>query len=75
MGAEQIISLVTETVSTQVFGVWFLIGGNRLHQSQKRGQYYYEEPDGLLHWHSGVRTFGLQPDDGRGLRDGLYRYT
>ena len=26
MGAEQIISLVTETVSTQVFGVWFLIG-------------------------------------------------
>ncbi len=26
MGAEQIVSLVTETVSTQVFGVWFLIG-------------------------------------------------
>ncbi len=26
MGTEQIVSLVTETVSTQVFGVWFLIG-------------------------------------------------
>lgn len=26
MGAEQIVALVTETVGTQVFGVWFLIG-------------------------------------------------
>ncbi len=26
MGTQEIVSLVTETVSTQVFGVWFLIG-------------------------------------------------
>ena len=37
-------------------------GGNRIYTGEKRGQYYYEKPDGFLHWHACILAGGLWPD-------------
>ena len=89
MAIEEITKLVEESVTSEVFGVWFLIGAALVFfmqagfamvetgftRAKKCRQHYYEKSDGFLHRNGCVRFAWLQPDDGRRLCPRNFRST
>lgn len=87
MVLEEITKLVEESVTGEIFGVWYLIGAALVFfmqagfamvetgftRAKKRRQYHNEKPDGFLYRNSCICSARFQSYDGAGLCAGYFR--